>query len=300
MKAIFPDGQDGIVVENVEERELFENAIRCRTVFSAISTGTERGIIQACRGKSQREIIESNCRLGYNAVGVVEDVRGEGMPFHRGQWVAVYGGPYVSHSERLVVPRHLAYGLPEGCNPQLAAYMGLGAIALHGLRQGRPTLGDVCVVAGAGIIGNLCAQLALLAGCRVVLVEPKEQRLAAFRECVQDHPNLVTCAPGQAAGALASLSHDRGADIVYLCMSTTSAEPIAQTLQWIRPGGRIVVVGVLDLQIPREPFFQKEAEITISRAAGPGRYDPSYERMGVDYPHPIRPMDGGAQLRGNS
>jgi threonine dehydrogenase-like Zn-dependent dehydrogenase len=67
-------------------------------------------------------------------------------------------------------------------------------------------------------------------------------------------------------------------------MGVQSAEPMHQALETIRRGGRIVILGVLDIQVPREPFFYKEAEIAISRAAGPGRYDPHYERDGTDYP----------------
>ena len=44
------------------------------------------------------------------------------------------------------------------------------------------------------------------------------------------------------------------------------------------------LIGVIDMVIPHEPFFYKELEVTISRAGGPGRYDPSFERMGNAYP----------------
>ena len=58
-----------------------------------------------------------------------------------------------------------------------------------------------------------------------------------------------------------------------------------QALSIVRAGGNIVVVGVLDVHVQREPFFGREAHLTISRAAGPGRYDINYEKMGIDYPY---------------
>jgi hypothetical protein len=38
------------------------------------------------------------------------------------------------------------------------------------------------------------------------------------------------------------------------------------------------------MNIPRSPFYEKELELRISCSYGPGRYDPSYEAEGHDYP----------------
>ena len=48
--------------------------------------------------------------------------------------------------------------------------------------------------------------------------------------------------------------------------------------------GRVVVVGAVRMDIPREDFFRKEISVVISRSYGPGRYDPRYEEGGNDYP----------------
>ena len=51
-----------------------------------------------------------------------------------------------------------------------------------------------------------------------------------------------------------------------------------------REKGRVVVVGAVKMDIPREDYFKKEINIVISRSYGPGRYDQSYEEGGNDYP----------------
>ena len=38
------------------------------------------------------------------------------------------------------------------------------------------------------------------------------------------------------------------------------------------------------MNLPRGPFYDKEIDLRLSRSYGPGRYDPSYELHGHDYP----------------
>jgi len=284
MKRILPDGKGAVDLVEVPSPELFENAVLCRMTHSLVSSGTERGLIQAAKGKPVDEIIRTGIQLGYAGAGVVEEARGESVrDFSKGQRVAYYGGPWVSHSEYVVVPKPLVFPLPDSVSSERGAFLGIGAIALHGFRQGRVGLGDVCWIAGVGLIGNLAAQLASLAGCRIVASDCAEGRLKLLEGCLGGG-DFRCVTPSEVDLAIREASDGRGADAVFLCMSTESSEPMEQAIRLIRPGGRIVVLGVLDLHLPREEFFQKEAEITISRAAGPGRYEPNYEKKAIDYP----------------
>ena len=49
-------------------------------------------------------------------------------------------------------------------------------------------------------------------------------------------------------------------------------------------GGAVVVVGAVGMEVPRQPFYDKELALHVSRSYGPGRYDPEYEDRGRDYP----------------
>ena len=285
MKRILPDGKDGVVLTEVSVPELFENSALCRTTHSLISSGTERGIIQACQGKSLDEIIRLGVQLGYTGAGIVEETKGEAVQeFQKGQRVAYYGGPWVSHSEQVVIPKPLLFPLPDSVSSEQGSFIGIGAIAMHGFRQGRVGLGETCWIAGAGLIGNLCAQLALLAGCRVVVSDTDNSRLQLFKDCRSEGEDYLTASPDNVESTIQNFSHQQGADAIFLCMGGTSSEPLEQAIRFIRPGGKIVILGTPELQIPREEFFYKEAEITISRAAGPGRYSMDYEKQGIDYP----------------
>jgi len=283
MKTIAPNGKGGVAMREAPMPELFPRSALCRMTHSLISAGTEKGIIQSCKGKSAAFLKKNNIRLGYLGAGIVEKTMGK-VSAQKGARVAFYGAPYVTHSEYVVVPEKLLYPLPEGVPSEWGAFMGIAAIAMHGFRKGQVSLGEICLISGAGIIGNLCAQLAMLSGCRVVLCDYERSRLETFKKCTPAEGDFVCSSPDDAEKALNRFDAAIGADAVLLCMGASSARPMAQAVKLVRPGGRIVIVGTLDIQIPREDFFMKEAEVTISRAAGPGRYDLSYEKDGRDYP----------------
>jgi glycerophosphoryl diester phosphodiesterase len=147
MKALYPDGQGRVRLAERETPALFDNAALCRTAVSLISPGTERGIVESSIGKDPEEIVRTGVTLGYNGAGIVEEIRGDVHGLQPGRRVAFYGGPYVFHGEYLAVPRPLLYPIPEALSFDQAAFMGLGAIALHGFRQGKCALGETCLVA---------------------------------------------------------------------------------------------------------------------------------------------------------
>jgi len=60
--------------------------------------------------------------------------------------------------------------------------------------------------------------------------------------------------------------------------------PAVQGLEAVRFQGRVIIVGNVRTEWEREKLFQKEATVMVSRAAGPGRYDPDYERDSHPWP----------------
>jgi predicted dehydrogenase len=80
------------------------------------------------------------------------------------------------------------------------------------------------------------------------------------------------------------LTEGVGADEVIITASTKSNDVIAQAAQMSRKRGRIVLVGVIGLNISRADFYEKELSFQVSCSYGPGRYDDNYEQKGQDYP----------------
>jgi predicted dehydrogenase len=81
-----------------------------------------------------------------------------------------------------------------------------------------------------------------------------------------------------------AFSRGRGVDAVLVTASAKSNEPMKQAATMCRKRGRIVLVGVVGLELSRADFYEKELMFQVSCSYGPGRYDPLYEEGGQDYP----------------
>src|SRR5713226_1730435 len=93
------------------------------------------------------------------------------------------------------------------------------------------------------------------------------------------------CAPDDdARRRVMEWSRGRGADAVLITAATSSNAPVELAGEISRQKGRVVAVGAVGLNIPRQPFYDRELTFKISMSYGPGRYDPEYEERGHDYP----------------
>jgi predicted dehydrogenase/threonine dehydrogenase-like Zn-dependent dehydrogenase len=281
-----------------------------QTAASLISAGTERSMVEVARksllGKALarpdqvRKVMQSvkqvgwqatfqkvNSRLdaldplGYSAAGVVLAVGPRVRGIAVGDRVACAGAGYASHAEIIAVPATLCTRVPADVSFDDAAYATVGAIALQGVRQAEPRLGDVVGVIGLGLLGLITVQLLRANGCRVVAIDPDASRCDRARSFGADvavSPSdgfLTTAVQGYGTGGL---------DAVIITAASTSAGPVELAGQLSRDRGRVVIVGAVPITVPRSPFYEREIEIRLSRSYGPGRYDPEYEEQAHDYP----------------
>src|SRR5262249_39337178 len=114
--------------------------------------------------------------LGYSCAGVVLAVGKEVLGFSVGDRVACAGQNHASHAEIVSIPKHLCVKIPNGVEYEDAAFVTLGAIALQGIRQAEPRLGDRVAVIGLGLLGQLTVQLLKASGCRVLASDLDESR----------------------------------------------------------------------------------------------------------------------------
>jgi len=218
--------------------------------------------------------------LGYCNVGRVIAV-GEGVSdFKVGDRVASNG----PHAEFVAVPKNLVAQVPDEVSDEEAAFTVIGAIGLQGLRLLCPTLGETVVVVGMGLIGLLTAQLLTANGCRVIGTDIDEGKLAMAksRGIVPFNPKS-----GDLVKFVEDLTNGTGADGVIITASAKNNDIISQAARMSRKRGRIVLVGVIGLDISRAEFYEKELSFQVSCSYGPGRYDDDYEQKGIDYPLPF-------------
>src|SRR5262249_30368578 len=153
---------------------------------------------------------------------------------------------------------------------------------LQGIRLLNPTLGERIVVSGLGLLGLLAVQMLVANGCQVLGMDYNQERLALARQGGAQVVDLRAGEDPLAAGL--AFSHGLGVDGVLITASAKSDEPVHQAAQMSRKRGRIVLVGVVGLNLQRADFYEKELTFQVSCSYGPGRYDPAYEVQGHDYP----------------
>jgi len=246
---------------------------KVRMVFEKIKTDGLLPTLDAVRNK-----LDQPLPMGYCNVGVVLETGGDIASFEIGTRIASNG----KHAEVVSVPVNLCARVPDVVSDDEAAFTVVGAIALQGIRLVQPTLGEVVVVTGLGLIGQLTVQLLLAHGCRVLGIDFDAARLALAKSFGAEVVNLG--AGEDPVRAAERFSRGRGVDAVIVTAATKSSEPIHQAALMCRKRGRIVLVGVSGLELSRDDFFKKELTFQVSASYGPGRYDPNYEEKGQDYP----------------
>ncbi|MBN0048881.1 bi-domain-containing oxidoreductase [Streptomyces actuosus] len=282
-----------------------------RTAYSLISTGTElmkvseAGMSMLGKARSRPDQVakvmqsvatngvpatyrkvmgklDSYTPLGYSLCGVVEQV-GAGIDDVKvGDLVACAGNEHALHAELNWVPKNLYAPLPDGLAPRHAAFGTVGSIALQGVRRGESQLGDVALVIGLGLIGQLVVQLLAASGVRVLGVDPDPVRCE-----LAERLGAAACGdPASAAveAAVAELTGGHGVDQVYLAAGGGSNQPVELAARLCRDRGRVVDIGKCRLDLPWNAYYEKELDVRFSRSYGPGRYDPEYELQGRDYP----------------
>jgi len=219
--------------------------------------------------------------LGYCNAGTVVEI-GDGVgDFKVGDRV-ISNGP---HAEYVCVPRNLCAKIPEGVSDEQASFTVLSSIALQGIRLLEPTIGETIVVTGLGLIGLVAVQILRANGCRVLGIDLDPSRLELARSFGAETVDIRSGADPIAAAQ--AFSKGVGVDGVLITASSKSNEIMKQAATMCRKRGRIVLVGVVGLELSRSDFYKKELSFQVSCSYGPGRYDAEYEDRGRDYPLPF-------------
>ena len=314
MKQIIQNYRTGeLSLLEVPSPGLKKGFVLVRTQASLVSVGTERSMMDLARksllgkamarpdlvkqvlnkirtdglGEAYRQAmgrLDTPIPLGNSAAGIVAGI-GDGVEgFSVGDRVACSGSGYASHSEIISVPHTLTVRIPDGVDDEAASFVTLGSIAMHGIRTANLTFGERVVVLGLGLLGQLAVQILNASGCRVIGLDIDARKA----ELALAHGAHAAAVIGRddVSSAVRHFTNGEGADAVLIFASTESNDPIELAAEVSRERGRIVVPGLVGLDIPRKQFYAKELDFVVSRAWGPGVYDPEYE-SGSDYPLPF-------------
>ncbi len=313
MKQLFQDPKSGTIqVLDLPEPALRPGTLLVRNACSVISPGTERSAVSTVRNsylrtarerpdlvrrvldvvkregvlaayrRVQAKLSEPQA-LGYASAGTVLAVGpGSGHHFKSGDRVACAGIGYASHAEVVCVPVNLAARIPDGVPFESAAFATLGAIALHGVRQAEPRLGEQWAVIGVGILGLITVQLLRAHGSRVAAFDLSPEPVQRARQVGAEAGTAGS--PDEQVSAALAWTDGLGVDGAIVTATSPDEKPMLAAAGMCRERGRVVAVGQVPFGLPREIAYAKELELRISRSYGPGRYDTDFEEKGVDYP----------------
>jgi predicted dehydrogenase/threonine dehydrogenase-like Zn-dependent dehydrogenase len=244
---------------------------KVKMVFNKITTDGLMTTVNAVRSK-----LDQPLPLGYCNAGTVLESDADG--FNAGDRVVSNG----NHAEVVRVPKNLCVKIPDDVDDESASFTVLGAIGLQGIRLIQPTIGECFVVTGLGLIGLLCVQMLRANGCRVLGIDYDSNKCEMARKFGAE---VVDLSKGEDPVIVSQgFSRGRGVDGVLVTAATQSDEVMHQSAEMCRKRGRIVLVGVVGLNLRRDDFFKKEITFQVSASYGPGRYDSFYEEEGNDYP----------------
>lgn len=306
MKQIFQNLANGeISIGSVPSPKPRKGSVNILSTKSLISVGTERMLVDFGKSgwidkvRSQPEKVklilekvktdgfvttydavksklDQPLSLGYCNVGKVLDASDTG--FKKGARVISNG----HHAEVIRVHKNLVASIPDGVSDETAAFTVLGAIALQGVRLANPTVGETVVVTGLGLIGLLTVQILKANGCRVLGIDFDSSKCDLAKKFGAEVINLSD--KQDPIFMAKAFSRGRGVDAVIITASSKSNDIVHQAATMCRKRGRIVLVGVVGLELNRADFYEKELTFQVSCSYGPGRYDADYEDRGLDYP----------------
>lgn len=306
MKQVYRKGLKHVVVADAPTPVVIPNHVLVNPVYSLISSGTESASIheeiirEVAEDPSQlrkvwdgvksmgplatlsevRAKFREYATIGYAGAGFVSQPHPSVTDVKVGDRVA-YGGEGTGHGETILASRNLIVPIPANVPFEHACFTTLGSIALNSVRISEVGVGDVVAVIGLGLVGQLVAQLARLQGARVIGIDLRSDRVELAQKLGTDH-GLDGSAP--IAERVKVITNGLGVDCVIVAAASKSSAPCEMALEICRDRGKIVIVGAVEMNFPWQDMYMKEIQVLMSRAYGPGSYDPEYEVRGRDYP----------------
>ncbi len=309
MKQIIQSFKTGeMEIAEVPIPQCLPNGVLVKTIYSLISAGTEKMLVDfskknlLMKAKERPDLVKQVLRkmqtegaietvkkvfnkldtpipLGYSASGIVVEVGKNIKDLNIGDRVAIAGAGYANHAEFNYVPRNLVNRIPDNVSFEEASFTTVASIGLQGIRKAAPTLGERVAVLGLGLIGQLTVMMLKANGCKVIGFDPDSDKVElAYKNGIDLAVNK------NIEDEALNFSEGYGVDSVIITAATNNNAPIVTAGEIVKHKGVVVMVGMMPIDIPRDVYYKKELEFKMATSYGPGRYDPTYEEGGLDYP----------------
>jgi predicted dehydrogenase/threonine dehydrogenase-like Zn-dependent dehydrogenase len=249
-------------------------------VKDVLNTLTQLGLVATYRKVMNK--LDSLSPLGYSLVGEVIEVGKNVDNIKIGDIVACGGAGYANHAEINFIPKNLCAKVPMGVELKEASFATIASVAMQGFRQTQSQIGENVAVIGLGLLGQILVQIIQANGCRAFGFDISQSKCdLATTNGAYFTQNASKINFEEEIGGF---TNGFGCDSVIITTGTTSNDPIILAGKIARDRAKIVDIGITKMDLPWDLYYHKELDFKFSRSYGPGRYDPTYEEKGVDYP----------------
>ena len=290
MKQVVWTNQGEVYTHEAPAPQLAGSGAVVQTICSIFGEGSELGHLRRLRraiaGGEKPALPVVERPMSYQSCGRIVEVSSDlAGSLAVGDLVACAGAGFGSHAEYSFVPRNALAKVPERLSPFEAATCHVGLTALHTLRRANFQAGELMVVVGLGMVGQILSQMVGALGGRAVGTDLFPRRLDPARSCgsvaVADADSLLSEVQGASGGL--------GADSVALCVGSADPDLMHLAVRIVRPSGVVLLVGgpiypdFTGAEGDASPHF-KEIDLRWVYGRGPGSRDPEWNRGSVDYP----------------
>ena len=270
-----------LAFERIELAPLQPDEVRIRTLYSGVSAGTELSQYRGTNPFMNRRWDEASRlfvasaepswrypvrNLGYEEVGEIVEAGSAVSEVRVGQRVFGTWGHRTHHVARSDYARDRL--LPEDADPRIGIFSHIGAVALNGVHDAAIRMGDLVVVFGLGVPGQIVAQAARGSGATVIGVDPVKERRELALKLGADR--VLDPTAGSVAERIKSETGGRGADV---CIEVSGAAPaLAEAIRTVAYASRVVAMGFFQgeargLQLGEE-FHHNRIELICSQISG--------------------------------
>lgn len=283
-RVVAVDGSGIISVVTEEIPRPSHGQILVRVSRCLISPSTELGSLRKTRENPDPS--RPPKPFGYGNAGTVMSRGAECEEIQVRTKLACIGNGYALHATHACVPKNLTEPIPDGVSFEEAAFACLAAVSLHCVRRARLEIGENVMVAGLGIVGQLCCQFAKACGCHVMGLDLYPSRLEIAKKCGVDLTvNPKDTDPVQAAN---EFSRSYGMDCGIIAFggdATVAFKRIVKSLKKAPDTHRMGRIAVVGEAVISHPFATGLGNVDVVSCArpGPGYHDVAWEH-GTRYP----------------
>jgi L-iditol 2-dehydrogenase len=289
MRAVFLHGPEDLRVEETPRPTPGEGELLLKVASVCVCGSDLHYYLEGGLGARK---IETPHIPGHEVAARVWDERAEEMGLTHGQLVAIepthtcgqcayclsdrpnlcphvqfHGGPphHGAMSEFMVASRADLFPVPEEFTPVQAAALEPVGVGLHALNKTDLRMAESVAILGCGPIGLILLQLARAAGAgQIMAIDPIGYRTAKALSLGADKA-------ADSYEAVADWTGGQGADVVL--EATNSPDAFAHAVEAVRPGGRIILVGIPTgtHYAPLDALPLRSKEVTIKTCFRMGR-----------------------------